>query len=360
MAVKVDHFGKTGRVETNGKPAAAKQISKKTSSSNVFQILLNKLKAKDSNVMTGGLRNRPASSEVIKADPHRHASKNHGATHGLNTQNVNNLAASTLIAMSALSSGPNRIGNLCSQNVRRSSQPNRTSNAATGLAALPVDRTKPYRGQKIGTLSARFESGENGPGVIGYDYNGGTSYGTYQISSRAGTMKYFVEYLSERAPDIAAKLKAAGSANTGGVSGKMPEVWKKAATEDPVRFSKLQHDFIEKTHYLPAVQEISDRTGLDISGGSRALQEVLWSTAVQHGPKGAAKIFSKAVDRAQSKDGGVKTAQLINSVYAIRAGQFGSSGHEVVAAARSRFKEEGKLALEMLSDPFLNSEGVRA
>ena len=94
--------------------------------------------------------------------------------------------------------------------------------------------------------------------MIGYDYNGGTSYGTYQISSRAGTMKHFIDYLSEQAPDLANKLKAAGPANTGHSFGKMPSVWQKVATEDPVRFSKLQYDFIEKSHYLPAVQEISE------------------------------------------------------------------------------------------------------
>jgi hypothetical protein len=359
MAVKVDNFGKTGRVETNAKPAATKQISKEATGSNVFQILLNKLKSEDKNPVTGGFRNRPASSE-IKGDHHRNASKKHVApAHSPNAHNVNNLAASALIAMSAISSGPNRIGNLCAQNIGRMSQSNVTSNIA-GLASMPVNSARFYHGQKIGALSARFESGENGAGVIGYDYNGGTSYGTYQISSRAGTMKHFMEYLSENAPDIASKLKAAGTANTGGFSGKMPGVWKKIATEDPSRFSKLQHDFIEKTHYLPALQEISDRTGLDVSKAPRALQEVLWSTAVQHGPKGAARIFSKAVTRSQSKDGGIKTDQLINSVYSMRAGQFGSSGPEIVAAARSRFREEGKLALQMLSDPFMNSEGVRA
>ena len=182
------------------------------------------------------------------------------------------------------------------------------------------------RGRKSALCPLISNRAKTVPGVVGYDYNGGTSYGTYQISSRAGTMKHFMDYLSERAPDLAGKLKAAGSANTGSASGKMPEVWKNMAAADPVRFSKLQYDFIEKTHYLPALQEISERTGLDISKAPRALQEVLWSTAVQHGPNGAAKIFTKAIGRAQAKNGGVKLDQLIGSVYAMRAGQFGSSG----------------------------------
>ena len=37
----------------------------------------------------------------------------------------------------------------------------------------------------VGHLSARFESGKEGAAAIGYDGHGGTSYGKYQISSRA-------------------------------------------------------------------------------------------------------------------------------------------------------------------------------
>ncbi len=358
MAVKVDHFGKTGRVETNAKPAAVKPVSKETPNQNVFQILLNKLKSKDNAPIYSDLRHRPASSKLVKPD-HRAASNSHGAIHGKNPQNVNNLAASALIAMTALSSGPNRMGSICSQNTGRYCLPGGNLNPA-GRGATPDVKTQLCLGKKIGALSAHFESGENGTQVVGYDTRGGTSYGTYQISSRTGTMKQFINYLSEQAPDLAAKLKDAGPANTGSSSGKMPEVWKKIATEDSSRFSRLQYDFIEKSHYLPAAQEISKKTGLDVSKAPRALQEVLWSTAVQHGPAGAAKIFSRALGQAHSKEGEVKAAQLIDSVYAIRAGQFGSSEPQIAAAVRGRFKEEEKLARAMLYDPYLNSEGVRA
>ncbi|MGO9022237.1 MAG: hypothetical protein ACLQVJ_28195 [Syntrophobacteraceae bacterium] len=360
MAVKVD-LGKTGQVETNGKPTHSHKSTpnKKTENSNVFQALLSGLKFKESSEPVSSLRNKPASSELVKNDHHR-PSKNPGALRGMNSQDINNLAASALIAMAAISSGQNRIGNFYSLGAAGQGRPVGTSSFGGVCASTPGVGTRLCPGQEIGVLSAHFESGEKGPGVIGYDPNGGTSYGTYQISSRAGTMKLFIDYLSDQAPDLANKLKAAGSANTGNTSGKMPAVWKKVATHDPVRFAKLQYDFIEKSHYQPAVQEISDRTGLDISKAPRALQEVLWSTAVQHGPNGAAKIFTKAIKRTQAKNDGVKIAQLIGSIYDMRATQFGSSGPGVRAAARSRFREEGRMALAMLSDPFLNSQGVRA
>lgn len=326
MGVRVDHYGKTGRVEANGKPAQSTKSApkKEAESSSVFQALLNGLKAKEKSQPADSLRNKPASSEVVKHVHHK-ASKHAGSAHGLGAQNVNNLAASALIAMAAVSSGPNRIGAIYSQGLGGAGQHGGISNAAGVCASAQEVRTKLCQGQEIGALSAHFESGEKGPGVVGYDYNGGTSYGTYQISSRAGTMKLFIDYLSEQAPDLAAKLKAAGPANTGSRHGKMPEVWEKITAANPDRFSKLQYDFIEKSHYLPALKEISERTGLDISKSPRALQEVLWSTAVQHGPHGAVKIFNKAIGRAQTKNGGVKVAQLIGSVYDMRAGQFGSS-----------------------------------
>jgi len=46
---------------------------------------------------------------------------------------------------------------------------------------------KPVRGE----LSAKFESGKDGIAAIGYDRQGGTSYGKYQIASRVGMMKLF-------------------------------------------------------------------------------------------------------------------------------------------------------------------------
>ncbi len=201
-----------------------------------------------------------------------------------------------------------------------------SSNAAGVCASAQEVRTKLCQGQEIGALSAHFESGEKGPGVVGYDYNGGTSYGTYQISSRAGTMKLFIDYLSEQAPDLADKLKAAGPANTGSRSRENARSLEKDNSRKILcGFRNSSTILSRKAIILPALKEISERTGLDISKSPRALQEVLWSTAVQHGPNGAAKIFTKAIRRAQTKNGGVKMAQLIGSVYDMRAGQFGSS-----------------------------------
>jgi hypothetical protein len=211
-------------------------------------------------------------------------------------------------------------------------------------------------GQGPGSLSARFESGDNGVGVIGYDEGGGTSYGLYQISSRAGTMTSFLDYLEEQAPQWAAKLRSAGRANTGSTGGAMPKEWKKIAAEDPERFAQLQHDFIEETHYLPALEEIQRRTGLDVEKQSRALQEVLWSTAVQHGARGATNIFCRAVEHGEVKGQSATEQKMISSVYDSRAKYAGSLSSDTRSAVWRRFQEEKSLALAMLANEAGNTK----
>jgi len=224
----------------------------------------------------------------------------------------------------------------------------------TGAAAARTDQQGPAHqapAPEVGTLSARFESGGSGVAAIGYDRVGGTSYGTYQIASKPGTMDRFLTYLDERAPAWAGRLRQAGEADTGSTRGGMPEAWKAIAAEDPERFGRLQHDFITEQTYAPARAMILDQTGLDFDNAPSALREVLWSTAVQHGATGAARIFGKVIDRfvasASASEGGFNE-KLIEGVYDTRKGQFGSSTDRVRRSVVSRLNEEKQLALNML------------
>ncbi|WP_338667120.1 hypothetical protein [Pseudodesulfovibrio methanolicus] len=206
-----------------------------------------------------------------------------------------------------------------------------------------------------GKLAARFESGEGGGAVIGYDRVGGTSYGTYQIASKPGTMDDFLTYLDKTRPDWADRLRDAGPSDTGSKQGGMPTVWRAIAAEDPAGFEQVQHDFIARQTYDPARNMILDRTGLDFNNAPPALQEVLWSTSVQHGPTGAANIFNKVIDRFLHKGQNDDfNAQLINGVYESRKNQFGSSTPRIQKSVAHRMDSEKQLALNMLQKMSVN------
>ena len=213
--------------------------------------------------------------------------------------------------------------------------------SGAGRGRRAAGRTQENDG--LGQLSARFESG-----AIGYDRNGGTSYGKYQIASRVGSMKNFLEFLDGEAPDISQRLRKAGPANTGSRRGGMPDAWRSIAKEQPERFEALQEGFIRESHYKPAVEAIAERTGLEADKLSPAMREVIWSTAVQHGPAGAARIFDRADDLSGKPTDPAYERKLISNVYKLRAGQFGSSTDEVQAAVHNRFRQEKTLALNML------------
>ncbi len=222
--------------------------------------------------------------------------------------------------------------------------------------ALPVRQvTVGADSVELGALSAQFESGRAGVASVGYDSHGGTSYGTYQISSRQGTMDRFLEFLKAHDPNIGDRLSRSGADNTGSTQGAFPSEWKNIAAENPEYFEGLQRQFIKETHYEPALAEILGRTGKDLSQCSPTVHQVLWSTAVQHGPKGAAGIFEEALKGSGSKGGGAEGAfinegEVIDRVYALRSTKFGSSSNEVRAAVLSRFRQEKQLALSMLHD----------
>lgn len=242
----------------------------------------------------------------------------------------------------------------------------------------------------LGNLAEKFESAKKGSQAIGYDRNGGTSYGTYQLSSRAGTFDNFLAFLDKEEPEWAKTLRKAGKANTGSRSGAVPTAWKKLCAENPERMKELEHSFIVQSHYEPVLNYVQKKWNDKISP---ALKEVIFSTAVQHGVAGAKRVIDQALSRmphqkntrqaeAEQKNNELlmagfneKTdpknstakakkkeetkphsaasstqhqAEFIKNIYANRKNKFGSSTAQVQQAARNRFVAEQKDALAML------------
>lgn len=170
----------------------------------------------------------------------------------------------------------------------------------------------------LGSLSAKYESGGN-PGAIGYDKTGGLSYGTYQLAHN--NAQRFVQ------ESPYAKAFAGIPFN----SQQFQQKWKEIAQKDPQGFAKAQHDYIAKTHYEPVINRLA-KIGVDPNSLSQTAKDVIWSTAVQHGPNN--KIIEQALSGAKSEE------DFIKKVYQLRwsnGSGFASSTPAVQKSVYNRF-----------------------
>lgn len=123
----------------------------------------------------------------------------------------------------------------------------------------------------LGQTSERYESSNLGAGTIstGRGDLGGVSYGAYQLSSRAGTLG---EYLAQSR--FGSRFEGLTPATPA-----FDAQWRELARTEAT-FGQDQHDFIGKTHYEQEVARLQ-AAGIDLTGRGKAVQDMLWSTAVQ-------------------------------------------------------------------------------
>ena len=202
----------------------------------------------------------------------------------------------------------------------------------------------------LGALSAKYETGGRGPGTVstGAGDFGGVSYGSYQMASKMGVPARFVTQAGFPWLQDFANL-AAGTAQ-------FTAVWKRIATQQTDAFQKAQHSYIKKTHYDLLVAKVLTDDNLDVNSRSRALQDVVWSTAVQHG--GATPIVHRACATLSCKQTDPDyDKQLICAIYAERGRKkpdgglayFSRSSSSVQTGVANRFKNEMQDALAMLA-----------
>lgn len=124
---------------------------------------------------------------------------------------------------------------------------------------------------RLGQTSERYESSSRGGGVIssGRGDHGGVSYGAYQLSSKSGTLREYLDQSRYRA--FFDGLQPA--------TPQFDSKWRELARTDP-GFAKDQHDFIGRSHYDEQMQNLRVRE-IDLSDRGRAVQDALWSTSVQ-------------------------------------------------------------------------------
>jgi hypothetical protein len=229
------------------------------------------------------------------------------------------------------------------------------SGEAPGLSEPVAPPFAPVAGWMLGSLSSKYETGGRGPGTVssGIGDAGGVSYGSYQMTSRpqGGTVARFLAD-----PAFLWRSRFAGL-EPGGPE--FSDAWRALAAAEPEAFFEAQHAFIQRTHFDPLVRKVLAEDGLDIVARSHAVQDVVWSTAVQNGPN------TPVVHRAIAAAGGSATLQpadrahdrrLIVAIYAER-GRRSAAGNLVYFARNSkavqdgvarRFRDEERDALAML------------
>ena len=197
-------------------------------------------------------------------------------------------------------------------------------------------------GDYIGKYVRKYESGSKGSAMISSgagDY-GGVSFGTYQFPSykqsvtTKGTLpEFWNRYYAASFPGIQPGNNDAFKA-----------AWLKAVESDPTKFFENEHAYIAGQYYTPIASKLASNGVGDPTTYDRAAQEAAWSTAVQYGPGGAAKLFAQA---------GVNTTMdpktFIDRLYTYKHDsvptKFKNSSGAVQKSIQNRFKEEKQLLL---------------
>jgi murein DD-endopeptidase MepM/ murein hydrolase activator NlpD len=218
------------------------------------------------------------------------------------------------------------------------------------VPSTPVGAIGTAAADALGALSAKYETGGRGPGTVstGSGDPGGVSYGSYQMATKMGVPARFVSQAGFQWRQDFQGLTP-GTAD-------FTACWKRIAAAQANAFQEAQHEYIKKTHYDLLVAKILNDDNLDVNSRSRALQDVVWSTAVQHG--GATPIVHRAcanVTRARTDP--KYDEELIRAIYAERGRKkpdgnlayFSKSSASVQKGVSNRFKNELQDALAMLA-----------
>lgn len=218
---------------------------------------------------------------------------------------------------------------------------------ATILLATAIGPLVIAADPELGKLSERYESGGRGPGTVstGKGDPGGVSYGTYQLASKIGRADEFVKRYY---PNEFAGLK--------GGTAEFTKKWKELAAKDPKGLHRNEHAFIKETHYDPQARKLARDLGLDVAKRSLALRDVVWSTAVQHGPNTGIIVTAVKPLLAKMAIARVTDEEIIRVVYAERGRKtadgklvhFARVSDDWIPGLTRRFESELKDALRLL------------
>ena len=208
----------------------------------------------------------------------------------------------------------------------------------------------------IGALSEKYES-RGDPATIGWDSTGGWSYGKYQLAANTGAMNEFHTWLARAHPSLESQLSAAGGAAAARAgTGAYKAAW--AQVMGTEAGGAAQSEYTALAYFTPANRLINNAVGLESTLRARTVQQMVFSTSIQHGPGGARNVFRRALEGLGYPPNAITTTQptdaaLIRAVYAERRAEngaryFPSSTQQVRNSVVNRFHNEEADALRSL------------
>ncbi|MCA7950775.1 lytic transglycosylase domain-containing protein [Burkholderia seminalis] len=190
-----------------------------------------------------------------------------------------------------------------------------------GLIGNFLATVRKRRDYDLGGLSTYYETGGRGPIAIsgGQGDPGGVSYGSYQFTSQTrqkhgapiigGRVKEFVSWSGFPWPNAFEGLTPGSS--------EFSDKWRELVKSDESKFHDAEHAFTRETHYDIQIKTIEIFARVDMRYHSHALNDVIWSTCVQHGP--STDVITTAMSSleppTETRDYDVK---LIDAIYAER------------------------------------------
>lgn len=200
-----------------------------------------------------------------------------------------------------------------------------------------------------GAISAKYES--RGLATVGYDDNGGTSYGRYQIAAKVGSFDSFVAHCAEAAPEsggpeFAQKFENAAPYDTGSTEGACPDVWRELAQTDAYRLKTLEYAYIKENFLDGPLASYSDDF-VSFVNSLQTLKDVFWSASVNHGP--GCKKYDNGIYYmiSRSYTPGMSAEDFIQSFYGYRKEYVAGNKYEKELC--DRYDDECAKALDMLA-----------
>lgn len=187
-----------------------------------------------------------------------------------------------------------------------------------------------------------------------WDNTGGKSYGAFQFagrmtadgnwidgySSQNNEMQGFLNWLSTQNTEMYNKLMTAKNLDGDKYGTNFDNAYLDIANTQGNELYNLQFQYATNNWYTPALEKIQNQSGINVQNRSLALQNVLFSTAIQHGVSGASTIFSKL-------NYDLSDEELIKQIYEVERPKYTTKYPSII---NGRFVTEKNTALQMLSN----------